>query len=347
MKSAVHIIRGLDPRSGGTSVSVPALVEAIADTGRYYQRVVYFSSQGDYPVAARKTEAIRLAWEPAGLLYGKSGRDLSRIISECDLVHIHGIWQAHCAAAGAICRKLDRPYLVSAHGMLERWALRNKRWKKSPYSALFERRNLRAAACLRALTLSEISDYRRYGLSVPAALIPNGIDLPSSLDPAAFYLKYPGLAGKRLALFLSRIHYKKGVDILCRAWASVARDFHDAHLVIAGPDYAGTLAKVSAIVAKLDLKERVTFTGMLNSDDKWAAFAAAECFVLPSHAEGFSVAVLEALAASLPVIVTPACNFPEVAQTGCGAIVTPEVDKIASALRTLLDCAPGERAAMG
>ena len=348
MTNAIHIIRSLDPRSGGTSVSVPALVKAIASTGRYNQRLLCFHGKGECSaISIPEVEVICLPWDPAGLWFGKARRAVLEFILQSDLVHIHGIWQAHCAAAGGICRRANKPFLASAHGMLEPWALRNKRWKKSPYSALVERRNLRAAACLRALTESEISDYRRYGLSVPAALIPNGIDLPSSLDPAAFYLKYPGLAGKRLVLFLSRVHYKKGVDTLCRAWASVARDFPNAHLVVAGPDFEGTLAKVEALVAKLHLKDRVTFTGMLGDADKWAALAAAECFVLPSHSEGFSVAVLEALAASLPVIVTPGCNFPEVAQTGCGRIVAPEVEKIACALRTLLNCAPQERAAMG
>ncbi|MGD0497914.1 MAG: glycosyltransferase [Bryobacteraceae bacterium] len=347
MKQALHIIRGLDPRSGGTSASVPALVRAVAATGRYYQRIVYFSDSGDYEVVIPEVEVIRISWSPAAALFGKLWRSLSRLISQCDLAHIHGIWEGHCVTTGQICRKLDRPFIVSAHGMLERWALLNKRWKKSPYSALVERPNLRGAACLRALTMREIADYRRYGLHAPAALIPNGIDPPPSFSPDPFYLAFPGLAGKRLVLFLSRIHYKKGVDILCRAWAAVAKEFPGAHLVIAGPDYEGTLSRIEALVRKLRLETSVTYTGMLAGKEKWAALAAAEFFVLPSHSEGFSIAILEALAMARPVIITPGCNFPEVAQMGCGAVVGPSDREIEGALRDMLSRRPEERAAMG
>jgi glycosyltransferase involved in cell wall biosynthesis len=347
MKTAVHVIRGLDPRAGGMSVSVPALVEAIAGTGRYEQKLVYFGGPEDYEVAISQAEVVRLPWSRAGLRYGETGRVLSQIVSESDIVHIHGIWQAHCAAAGAICRRLGRPFLVSAHGMLEPWALRNKRWKKSPYSAVFERRNLRSAACLRALTTGEIADYRRYGLRAPAALIPNGVNLPPGIGPEPFYRDFPQLAGKRLALFLSRVHYKKGVDILCRAWAAVAKDFPEAHLVIAGPDFEGTLDRVEALVHELGMDARVTFAGMLDGEAKWAALAASEFFVLPSHSEGFSMAILEALAAARPVIITPGCYFPEVAEAGCGIVTDPSDGMVASVLRAMLGCAPEERAAMG
>jgi glycosyltransferase involved in cell wall biosynthesis len=242
---------------------------------------------------------------------------------------------------------MNRPFVISAHGMLDRWALRRKWWKKSLYSALVERRNLRGAACLRALTSREISDYRRYGLHGPAALIPNGIELPPARDPEPLYQKFPKLAGKRLVLFLSRLHYQKGVDVLCRAWGATANDFPDAHLVIAGPDYEGTRARAETLVRKLRMETRVTFTGMLAGREKWAAFSAADLFVLPSHAEGFSMAVLEALAMALPVVVTPACSFPEIAQLGCGVVVDPSDRPVQNALRDLLSQAPAERAAMG
>jgi len=347
MKRALHIIRGLDPRSGGTSVSVPALVEALARTGRYLQTIVYFSDPGAYEVAAPGAEVVRFPWDPASVRFGSLGRSISQLISECDVVHIHGLWEAHCAAAASACRKRNRPFIVSAHGMLEGWALRNKRWRKSLYSALVERHNLRGATCLRALTMAEVSDYRRYGLRAPAALIPNGIGAPPALDAGPFYRQFPELAGKRLVLYLSRIHYKKGIDLLCRAWAGAAKEFPGAHLVIAGPDYEGTQRRIEALVRKLRLETRVTFTGMLAAGEKWAALAAAELFVLPSHSEGFSVAVLEALAMARPVVITPGCNFPEVAQAGCGAVVSPADRQIEEALRDVLGRTPADRAAMG
>lgn len=349
MKNSLHIVRGLHPRSGGTSVSVPALVQAISEAGDYRQKLLYFSKPDEYKVVVPGVEVVRFSSTPVGAWLGRLGGApaLSQAISQADIVHIHGLWEGHCAVTGSICRKLNRPFIVSAHGMLERWALRNKRWKKSLYSALVERRNLRGAACLRALTMQEVADYRRYGLRCPAALIPNGISLPPAFDPEPFYRKFPELAGKRLVLFLSRIHYKKGVDILCRAWSVLAKEFPGAHLVIAGPDFEGTLNRIQALVRKLRLETRVTFTGMLAGEEKWAALAAAELFVLPSHSEGFSVAILEALAMALPVVITPGCNFPEVAQMGCGAVAIPSDRQIEDALRDMLGRTPEERAAMG
>ncbi|HUP04564.1 MAG TPA: glycosyltransferase [Bryobacteraceae bacterium] len=349
MKRSLHIVRGLDPRSGGTSVSVPALVQAVSETGRFEQHLLYFAKEGDYVPQAPGVELLRFDWSPRGAFLGRfdGARSLAKAIYRADVVHIHGVWESHCAAAGFICREMQKPFVVSAHGMLERWALRNKRWKKWLYSTLVERRNLRGAACLRALTRQEVGDYRRFGLAAPAALIPNGIAIPETMDSAPFYRRFPELLGKRLVLFLSRVHHKKGVDILCRAWAALSQEFPDARLVIAGPDFEGTLSRVETLTRKLGLQNSVTFTGMLGVEDKWAALAAAETFVLPSHSEGFSVAVLEALAAARPVIITPGCNFPEVEEARCGVISLPTDRQIEDAVRDMLRRTPEERAAMG
>ncbi len=348
MKSALHIIRDLDPRSGGMSVSVPMLALAVADTGRYFQRLVCFSKPGGYAAPVlRGVETIQLQWHPLGLRLGRIDPLLAHVLAQSDVVHIHGVWQAHCTAVGSLCRKLDKPYMVSAHGMLDEWALHNKSWKKAPYSALFERRNLNCAACLRALTAGELDDYRAYGLDSPVTVIPNGVNPDPAVAAESIYGSFPELAGKRVILFLSRVHYKKGVDILCRAFAALEKDFPDAILVFAGPDYEGTMARLDALVRRLGIRDKVTYTGMLEGDKKWAALAASEVFVLPSHSEGFSVAVLEALATGRPVIITPGCYFPEVGETGSGLIVDASDAEVERALRTVLAMSPEDRAAMG
>jgi glycosyltransferase involved in cell wall biosynthesis len=348
MRNALHIIRGLDPRAGGMTVSVPALARAVAETGSYRQRLIYFSGPREYaPPDVAGVELMRLPWRPLGAMFGQTRRDLSQVIAEIDIVHIHGIWQAHCAAAGAVCRQLRRPFMVSAHGMLQPWALRNKRWKKSPYSALVERRNLDRAACFRALTAAEIADYRAYGLQGPVAVIANGVDAPPGTGSETFFRAFPELEGKRLVLFLSRVHYKKGVDVLCRAWATMANNFPEARLVIAGPDYENTLARMQALMWRLRIETQMAYVGTLNGDQKWAALAACEGFALPSYSEGFSVAVLEALAAGRPVIITPGCNFPEAGEAGCGVLVKPSEEGLAAALRAMLERSPAENAAMG
>jgi glycosyltransferase involved in cell wall biosynthesis len=236
--------------------------------------------------------------------------------------------------------------MISAHGMLEAWSLRQKALKKQIYSLLVERCNLDRAHCLRALTRFEAEDYRRFGLRQPIVVIPNGVDVPQDASPTWFFDTYPQLRGKRVVLFLGRIHVKKGVDLLCRAWAQM-RIGADKHLVIAGPDSENTLAGIRALVDELGLTHSVTFTGMLTGNRKWSALAAAHTFVLPSHSEGFSVSVLEALGLGVPAVISRACNFPEVDESKTGKIIDATVDEIASALSTVLSLPTVELQAMG
>ena len=258
-------------------------------------------------------------------------------------LHIHGLWELSTLIAARCAQRFAKPYVVSAHGMLQPWALRNKRWKKSLYSALLERPNLHRASCLHALTPSEAQDYRSYGLNNPIAVIPNGVNIPETIDPDVFLNDFPQLRGKRLVLFLSRIHYKKGLDILSKAWISFAKRLPEAHLVLAGPDFENTQRSIETMVADAKLQDRVTFTGMLNDRLKWSALQAAECFVLPSYSEGLSISVLEALGVGIPVIVTRQCNLPEVRDHGCGWVIEPNSQDLESALN---DCLNSSKAAI-
>lgn len=171
---------------------------------------------------------------------------------------------------------------------------------------------------------------------MPIAVIPNGVRLPQAIDPEPFLWKFPSLRGKRIVLFLGRIHFKKGLDLLIRAWATVAKRWPEAHLVIAGPDFEGTRASVETLVGTHGLDESVLFTDMLHEQMKWSALAAAQCFVLPSYSEGLSVSTLEAMGASLPVIVTEQCNLPDVAKFETGWVIQPNADQLVSALSEFL-----------
>ncbi|MGI4758409.1 MAG: glycosyltransferase, partial [Janthinobacterium lividum] len=186
----------------------------------------------------------------------------------------------------------------------------------------------------------------RFGCDGPIAIIPNGVEANPEANPAQFLQAFPQAQGKRLVLFLGRIHFKKGVDLLVNAWAEVAAQFPDAMLVLAGPDSEGTLANVSETVTRLKLQERVLFTGMLNADMKWSALASATCFVLPSYSEGLSVAALEAMSMGVPLILSNECNLPDIAEHGAGWLVQTQVSSVAQALHTALLCGTDEHRAM-
>jgi glycosyltransferase involved in cell wall biosynthesis len=181
-----------------------------------------------------------------------------------------------------------------------------------------------------------VGDYRRIGLTNPVAVVPSGVAIPESVSATLFHEAYPQLAGKRVVLFLGRLHPKKGLMMLVRAWARSASSFDDAHLVLAGPDFEGTRATLGGLVDELGIRHQVTFTGMLAGPMKWSALAMASVFALPSFSEGFSVAVLEALGMGLPVIVTRACNIPEVAESRCGWVVESEQSAIEIAIEESL-----------
>jgi glycosyltransferase involved in cell wall biosynthesis len=168
------------------------------------------------------------------------------------------------------------------------------------------------------------------------ALIANGIATPPEVSGAPFFEAFPELRSRRLVLFMGRIHPKKGLDPLCRAWAAVVRDFPEAILVIAGPDEVGTQASLDALVTRMGINAHVKFVGLLTGDMKWSALKAADVFTLPSFSEGFSVAILEAMGMGTPVLVSRQCNFPEVRDNDCGIVIEPQIGEIEDALRELL-----------
>jgi glycosyltransferase involved in cell wall biosynthesis len=346
----VHAVPHLDPKYGGLSSAVPALVSAVANAGEYSVSLAGFCRDGEH-FAPPITDRVSLHYLPHGriawLKNEAARRAFRKLVSESAGVHIHGLWQMSTSTAVQAARAFRKPYIISAHGMLESWALANKALKKKIYAALFERANLQSAGCLHALTEAEARDYRRFGLKNPIAVIPNGVEVPAYASPDAFLEKFPELRNRRLILFLGRLHFKKGLDILAEAWARVSRDWPEAHLVLAGPNFEGTQAQIEERLARLAIRDRVTFTGMLVGDLKWSALAAAQCFVLPSYSEGLSVSVLEAMGFGVPVVVTEQCNLPCVGTCGCGWVIRPTIGQLTSALADFLRSSASRRTSLG
>ncbi len=343
-KRWINVLSHLDPRYGGLSSIVPQLCASITEAGLAQTAVAAFCLPTEQIKPSCLPSQTTSFW-PGSRITWLTDRNLRRrfrsAIEAAEGVHIHGLWEQSTNVAAGTARSLHKPYLVSAHGMLEPWALANKRLKKRLYAALFERRNLREAACLHALTHAEAEDYRNFGCSNPIVVIPNAVHLPQSLDAATFLAAFPQLRGRTLILFLGRIHFKKGLDLLVASWAQLARKWPEAHLVLAGPDSENTRAGIEESIARAGLGNRVTFTGMLDHEMKWSAYAAATCFVLPSYSEGLSTAVLEAMAAGLPIILTEQSHMPEIGDNHAGWIIQPDVDDLTGALTTVLSSSSG------
>lgn len=284
-----------------------------------------------------------LSWAP-GLQ-----RRMSGVISHADVVHNHSVWMLPNSYGSRLGQRHHKPVVFTAHGALEPWALRNSGWKKRLVGNWFQDRDLRQADCIHVNSNAEVAGIREYGLDCPIAVVPNGINVSDfdQLPPLEdFESLFPAVTGKRIALYMARLHEKKGLGHLIPAWARVVSEHPDWHLVIAGPD-RGYEATARQKVSQHQLEDQVTFVGPLLEEMKLAALAAADLFVQPSFSEGFSMSVLEALASRCPVLITPGCNFPEVGSEQAGVIVEPNVDSTASGLAHLMSLSDQQRTAMG
>ena len=355
--SWVEVVSHLDPSYGGLSAAVPELGRSLANglgaapigisIAAFCAPEQHFQPDGFSPDQVRYWPAGRNAWMRDRLDGATLRRSFTDSLQEADGVHIHGIWEAGTSIAAVAARSLGKPYVLSAHGMLEPWALAQKRVKKLVYRFLVERSNVAGAACLHALTRREAEQFKRFGARSPIAIVPNAVECPADATGELFLDRYPVLNGKRIVLFLARLHPKKGLDLLLSAWASMSARFPGAHLVIAGPDSEGTEARLRGVVATSHLEDSVLFTGMLRGAMKWSALAAAEAFILPSSSEGLSVGVLEAMGMGLPVLITHACNMPEVASHCAGWVVEPTLEQVRGALEKLLRNTPETSRSIG
>ena len=230
------------------------------------------------------------------------------------------------------------PYVYNAEGALCPERLRIKGWRKHLFLRSVERPLLRGAAACQALTPKDVEDLARQGVDrARIAWVPNGVEPFVPGDARRFRARFGIAEATRIVLFLGRLHAIKGVDLLAEAFVRSAPE--DAVLVLAGPDDDGIARRAEAA-----LPGRVVRTGHLDGDDKRDALTAADLFALTSRTEGLPIAVLEALAAGLPCLLTTACNVPEVAEYGAGRVVAVDVEAIADGLQELL-AAETDRAA--
>lgn len=316
-----------------------------------------------FSVTDDHTEADQIAWSPLPLrLFPSVG--LTNLAfapalaarlenSSPDLAHTFGLWTYLSRITHAWSRRTGNPYLVTPQGMLDPWAVNNSRWRKRLVGALYEYRHLRDAACLHATSLAELATFRAFGLRNPICVIPNGVDLPPDSAPTAPTAPWRDAVPRdqRVLLYLSRLHPKKGLVNLLRAWETVQKQIPQSArewtLVVAGWDQGSHRAELEREVEALGIRSSVVFPGPLYGADKTAAYQHADAFVLPSLSEGLPLVVLEAWSHRLPVLLTTACNLPEGAAAGAALESGPAPGALALNLARLLNASTTERTLMG
>ncbi|MDO8805715.1 MAG: glycosyltransferase [Elusimicrobiota bacterium] len=276
----------------------------------------------------------------SGFLYAPAMKaQLSKIMPSIDVVHTQMPYIYPTYAAGNAAIRAKKPLFYNQRGVFDPERLKFRGIKKKLYIKAIELPIMQKATTLIALTEAEVSSYRALGVKTPCRVIPNGVDIVDSLQyPSRIDCSFGDISPNDLViLFMARLHPIKGADRLINAFLRICNRFPRAKLVMAGPDEWGLVQKFRQEIIKAGMGGRVLFPGMVTGKTKQELLSRADLFCLPSDAEGFSMAVLEALAHSTAVLLSPGCHFPEVEQVGAGLVVRPEPDALAKALTNLMD----------
>ncbi|MFT3917333.1 MAG: glycosyltransferase [Anaeromyxobacteraceae bacterium] len=340
----VHVTSYFHPAVewGGPVRSVAMLAQACARAGADVEVLTTNARGGPrlprVPPGTREVGGVRVTYVeargPARFFFSAGLRRLlDQRVPPADVVHLHGIWTYPVLAAARACERLGVPYVLSPRGSLDPWALGQKRWKKRGYLWLFERRTLEAAALLHFTSEDERRTAPDPFRSLPGIVIPNCLEVD---DLLGLEREAPA-PGPPEILMLGRIHPMKGFDVMVPALAALAARGVDARLVVAGGDEGGHRAEVEDLVRRHAVADRVRFLGSVEGEARRAAFRRAGVLAAPSHRENFGNAIAEAMAAGLPVVVSPRVGIAsDVFEAGAGLVVPREPAPLAEALAGLL-----------
>lgn len=340
----IHVVPAITEEASGPSYSVVRLCQSLIEAGE------------DLTLAAMDWSPLPsmpafMKVFPIGVGPRRLGRspEMSRWLmgetteGRVDVVHNHGMWQMNAVYPGKAAKSGKTKLVISPRGALSIWAMSHGSRFKKIFWPLIQRPALAQASCFHATAVSEYEDIRRLGFKQAVAIIPNGIDVPEFAKKKR--------RDFRTLLFLGRIHPKKGIDLLLRAWAGIMEHFPDWRLLVVGTDtgygvQGGYLERMKILTAKLKLK-RTEFVEPLYGEAKWSAYREADLFVLPTHSENFGMTVAEALAAGTPAIVTKGAPWQGLQTYRAGWWIDIGVDALVASLQEAMAASPDELARRG
>lgn len=335
----LHLVSRIDVSDGGPSKSVSDLALQQAHKGL---NTFIMSRCSENPYLKHNLDS-RLQ-----LIFLSQDSFTSSLISfiskeELNVLHGHGIWQTPVHKMSVVARDFNIPYIISPRGMLEPWALKAGKWKKKLAMAIYQRRDLAKAACIHATAQMEAENIRKIGFNNPIAIIPNGIEL------LEFPLKkeLETKSGKTL-LFLSRIHPKKGIELLIEAWSLIDKSKKIGWKVeIAGNGEENYIHSLRKLIQEKRLESEISIIGPQFGDAKISAYHRADLFVLPTYSENFGIVVAEALACGVPVITTKGTPWEELTTHQAGWWIDIGIDPLVEALKNAINLSDHERSVMG
>ena len=337
-----NVISSIDTSTGGPARSVTHLVEGLLHKSDMNVSL-HCKTSSDPILKDFKKENGSIHCYPSNWLGRLNGLEEEISKQKPDLLHGHGLWQMPVHQMAKIARKHDIPYIITPRGMLEPWALKQGKWKKKTALALYQRNDLKQADVLHATAEMEKEQLRKLGFTNSVVVIPNGIQIEQ--------FKTTSNASKNVknkALFLSRIHPKKGIEMLIEAWSQLHTEaIENWVLEIVGNGEPGYVKQLQQKIDGAKLEQEIKIVGPLFGDDKLNIYADADLFVLPTYSENFGIVVAEALASETPVITTKGAPWQDLETHGAGWWIEIGTEPLKQVLEEALSLPADKRGEMG
>lgn len=335
MKILIYIT-SIDLSGGGPSRSVPMLVKGLAECG------------ADVTLMTQRTEnmnthALDGTTAKLHILDKFKSEDVETFMrrERFDIVQLQSMWDIRYHRIVKICRRLDVPYIETPRGMLEPWSLDQKKWKKRLALWLYQMNDLNHAACIYTTADDEAKNVKALGVKVPCVVIPNGIEIDS-------YKCRTSVDGvKKQVLFLSRIHVKKGIELLIEAWSRIVNEFPGWRLMIVGNGEAAYIRSLHEMAVRLGVGDSVAISEPVFGEAKIKLYQSSALFVLPSYSENFGMVIAEAMSCGVPVITTRCCPWEILNDTRTGWCIDLSVDNLTDTLRQAMNMNPSKLFDMG
>ncbi len=312
---------------GGPSRSVPFMAKGLSEAGIDLTLLTRYSD--DMNMRALSGTNVKLKPFKKGLF----NKEVEKLIRDnsFDLVQLQSIWDWEYHKLARLCRKHNIPYLLTPRGMLEPWSLQQKKWKKKIARWLYQDKDLKKCACI--YTTSELEAYhiRELGFNNPICIIPNGIELngyPCRTDLTQV---------KKQVLFLSRIHPKKGIEVLIDAWKRLVPNFPDWQLLIVGNGDPGYIEELNRIVSAAELHEFIRVLPPVFGKEKQEMYSSSSLFVLPSYSENYGMVIAEALSCGVPVITTDNTPWDILNKTNTGWCIPLDLNSLTTCIKEALE----------
>lgn len=339
-----HIINSIDKSTGGPARSVTQLIHAVLkndpNCGIYLETL---EAANDPVIKEFSSLKGKISFNKSNIFGHSSSLKKNLFLHKAHLFHGHGLWQMPVHQMAKIARKKNVPYVITPRGMLEPWALQQGKFKKRMALKLFQFKDLKEATCIHATAPMEVESIRAVGLKKPIAMIPNGVDLKYFSEKPQFKSNKP-----KKILFLSRIHHKKGLEMLIDSFSELDKDLiADWQLDIVGNGEKSYIDSLKERINEKSLSQVIKICEPVYDETKYNMFAKASLFVLPTYSENFGIVVAEALASHTPVITTKGAPWEDLEKFNCGWWIDINKNALIESLEDALKMSDDELRQMG